>query len=338
MRIVARCSAAVAALTCCLLAAAGCSGAPAPVQARMVPAEAAGESVAFGGGALKGLKAGTGYVYRLVVDKGNRSPTAAPTESNSVTRYVRVLVTEVHESGGAVALKGRLDELDDHGKLLHGDLYPFILIARDDGSDVTLTTPSSAGSADVLGAMESIPFLLLGYPDFGSAPKNERAAPVVRNNAAGAMVARFTPTYDAGAQRLEVSVERFRYAGEDDAAKGRQVLYWVKDAQQLTPTVPAGQEAAPLYAPGGGSPKDKGALEKFNVRPVVANAWEKQVWEPGAPFPRVVTYSAPEDGTGFEARLLLVQHLVPAPGPAGDHTQRSWADSGEGRGWRNGDG
>ena len=90
-----------------------------------------------------------------------------------------------------------------------------------------------------------------------------------------------------------------------------------------------------MFVTGVGFPRDKyGDPEKYNVRPVVANEWETQVWDPGAPFPKEVRVSAPESGGGYVARLLTVQQLT--PGRASSGLERGWAISGEGQAWADG--
>lgn len=303
------------------------------VLVHMAPTADADAVVPFGAEALKGLKAGAGYVYLVMVDKGYHQPAERPAERGSVTHFVRVLVTEVQARAGTIAASGRLDEVDDHGRALRGDLFRFEVAAREDGSGVTLKVSSPWPGADVRELVQGVPCFLLGYPTFGDMPRYEPAQPVVLNDAAGAMVARFTPTYDADAGKLEVSLERFRYAYEDDAARGLRTLYWIKDAQQLAAAVPAGREAAPMRVPGVGWPRDRyGDPEQYNVYPVVASEWETQSWEPGSPFPKMVRLSAPEAGGGYMARLLVVQQLVPAPGPAGKYMERGWARNEDGGG------
>jgi hypothetical protein len=301
------------------------------VLVHMAPTGDAGKTALFGAGALKGLKAGAGYVYRVMVDKGYRQPAGWPPETGSVTHYVRVLVTEVQERAGMVAARGRLDEVDDHGKLLHGDLFHFSLAAREDGSGARVTMSAPAPGADVRALVQGVPCILLGYPTFGSVPKLGPARPIVVNDAAGAIVARFTPTYDADAGKLELSLERFRYAYEDDAAKGLRTLYWIEDAQQLAAEAPAGREAAPMYVPGVGWPRQRyGDPGKYSVWPVVASEWETQSWEAGSPFPKLVRVSAPEAGGGYVARLLTVQQLVPMPGLPDMFMDRGYARNEDG--------
>ncbi len=266
----------------------------------------------FGAGSLDRLQAGQSHVYRVEVDKSFCGPSPSG-GAGTVTRYARLLVTDVTKAGDAVEAKGRLDRVDDEGKVLFKDLARFVLAAKGDRSKTKVMCSDERYSA-ITGLSQGIPCFIAAYPDTMSVPTDRPAPTVERNNSAGAMVSRYTASYDPKSKTIKVSVEGFRQAYEKEAAERRTISYWVRDEQKVVSSVPLGQQAAPMLVEGKGFPRDKfGIRNKDNVFPVTVNRWETQTWEPGAPFPKEVRVAAPDSGGGYVATLIRTEQVPLEP-------------------------
>lgn len=285
-------------------------------------AAAGDEAVRFGSGSLNLLQAGQSFVYSVRIRlKGHDTYLADsellhPFEDPYGTLYFRVVVTDVVRAGEATRARGRLDEVDNQGKVMQEELYSLVAASKGDLTSLTAKV-RMAGEVRARASLGDrawgIPWVFAGWPPVAAVG---REAPTVSIGLPERWIPyKYTSSYDAKEAKVNVAVSYYRSARADDAAKGHKVEYWVKDQKKLEAGAPMGQEASPLLNVQGDYVGDRN--RQYNVLPVTVGPTETQVWEPGSAFPTKITRMEEGGKVSFEATLVKVEQ-VPVEAPAAE--------------------